>query len=127
VRSFYRKLLKSVEDPVFHDGWWSLCDREGWPDNPSFQNIVAWSWVKGNERRLVIVNLSDRAAQARVHVPWDDLQFETWVLNDALSGVRYDREGAEMHSPGLYVDLGPWRFHLFECRRSRQHILANAA
>jgi hypothetical protein len=127
LQVFYRRLLKSVDSPIFRSGRWSLCERTGWPDNPSYQNIVAWTWAKDDQRRLVIVNLSDRAAQAQVHVPWDGVQFATWVLSDAFSGARYDREGAEIHRHGLYVDLGPWRFHLFECCRSRQRILTNAA
>lgn len=127
LRAFYRRLLKSVDNPIFRSGRWSLCERTGWPDNPSYQNIVAWTWAKDDQRRLVIVNLSDRPAQARVHVPWDGVESETWVLNDAFSGATYDREGVEIHSQGLYVDLDPWRFHLFECCRSRQGTLAIAA
>ena len=74
-----------------------------------------------------MVNLSDRVSQARVHVPWNDVHGETWVLNDALSGATYDREGDEIESQGLYVELAPWNCHLFECRRKQQAVMANAA
>jgi hypothetical protein len=30
-----------------------------------------------------------------------------------LSGAAYERDGAEMRDPGLYVGLPPWGFHLF--------------
>ncbi|HTF70654.1 MAG TPA: hypothetical protein VK638_49095, partial [Edaphobacter sp.] len=113
------KLLEAIDNPVFRDGQWSLCERTGWPDNASFQNLVAWSWVKGDDRRLIMINLSDRAVQARVQVPWRDERGETWRLSDVLSGATYDREGDEMLSPGLYVELTPWNCSFFQCGRLR--------
>ena len=97
---------------------WRLCERSGWPDNQSCQNILAWCWVKEDERYLIVVNFSDGTAQARVHVPWDELRGKTWRLNDVLSGEIYDRSGDEMRDAGLYVDLGPWQYHLFQLRAS---------
>jgi hypothetical protein len=127
LRSFYRKLLKAIDNPIFHDGRWTLCEPTGWPDNQSFKNLVAWNWAKDGQRCLVMVNLSDNHVQARVHVPWDDMRGDTWLLTDALSGATYDREGDELQSLGLYVELGPWNSHLLQCRRNRQELLASAA
>jgi hypothetical protein len=116
--SFYTKLLEAVNHPVFHDGQWTLCNRTGWPDNTSFQNLLAWSWVLEDEHYLVVVNLSDISVQARVQVPWPDASGTTWHLIDPLSNVFYERGGDEMASPGLYVELAPWKFHVFQCLRS---------
>jgi glycosidase len=110
---FYNWLLDAIDAPVFRDGQWGLCGCAGWPDNPSYQNLVAWTWVKDNDRHLIVVNLSDSAAQARVQVPWEELRGKTWRLVDGLSGETYDRNGDEMRDPGLYVDLKPWNYHLF--------------
>ena len=60
------------------------------------------------------MNYSGEAAQAFVHVPWDELRGRTWLLNDILRGESYDREGDEMRDAGLYVDLGPWNYHFFQ-------------
>jgi hypothetical protein len=60
------------------------------------------------------VNFPDGNAQARVHAPWDELRGKTRRLNDLLSGEIYDRSGDEMRDSGLYVDLGPWKCHLFQ-------------
>lgn len=117
LQTFYNKLLEAIDSPVFRNGHWSLCERAGWPDNSSFQNLVAWNWVKGNDRRLIVVNLSDSSVQARVQVPWRDERGETWRLSDTLSGAAYDREGDEMRSPGLYVELAPWGYSFFQCER----------
>src|SRR4029077_3007947 len=113
LQAFYKKLLDAIDAPVFRDGQWALCNRTGWPDNPSYQNVVAWGWFKDNDRYLIIVNLSDTAAQARVQMSWDELRGKTWRLVDALSDATYDRNGDEIRDPGLYVDLRPWNCYFF--------------
>ena len=115
---FYAKLLDAVNRPVFRDGQWSLCERTGWPDNPSFQNLLAWIWLKDDDRYLIVVNLSDYASQALVKVSCPDFRGGSWYLKDTLSGDTYERNGDQLLSPGLYVELGPWNYHFFECRRS---------
>lgn len=97
-----------------------MCKRTGWPDNPSFQNLVAWSRQKGDERCLIIVNLSDSPAQARLQVPWAGQTGVTRSLVDVLSGEAFDRQGDEMFSPGLYVELGPWNYYFLQCLHSNK-------
>ncbi len=113
LQAFYKKLLDAIDAPVFREGQWELCQCTGWPDNPSYQNLVAWGWVKDNDRYLIIVDLSDTAAQARVQMSWDELRGKTWRLVDALSDATYDRNGDEIRDPGLYVDLRPWNCYFF--------------
>jgi len=117
LQSFYATLLDAIDHPVFRDGQWTLCGRTGWPDNSSFQNLMAWAWVKDDDRYLIIVNFSDNAVQARVQVPWRDLSQQNWRLTDTLSGAMYDRNGDEMLDPGLYVEVGPWKSSFFQCGR----------
>jgi hypothetical protein len=123
LKAFYDKLLTAINAPIFRDGEWKLCERSGWPDNASFQNLVAWSWVKDKDRCLIVVNLSDTAVQARVHVPWEEMRGATWRLFDALSYASYDRDGDEMLSLGLYVELGPWACQLFQCSRTYGEVM----
>jgi hypothetical protein len=73
--------------------------------------LVAWSWVKDADKRLIVVNLSDQSAQAQVCVRWEDVRGATVHLVDALSDASYDRAGCDLLSPGLYVELGPWACH----------------
>lgn len=72
---------------------------------------MAWNWSSDADRLLIVVNLSDAAAQAQVKVPWTDLKGRQWCLTDLLSGTAYERHGDEMLSLGLYVDLQPWNYH----------------
>lgn len=111
LHDFYTKLLRAINVPIFRDGDWSLCERTGWPDNTSFENVVAWRWQRNAEVYLIVVNLSDSPAQAQVRVPWNQLQGTQWSLTDLLSDAIYDGHGGEMFSPGLYVDLRPWNCH----------------
>ena len=109
LQAFYRKLLAAVKEAGLREGEWQLCERSGWPDNRSYVNLVAWCWSQGEMRYLVVVNLSEYQSQAQVHFPWGDLAGRTWQLTDVLSGTVFERNGDEMSSRGLYVDLPAWR------------------
>jgi hypothetical protein len=100
LRAFYGRLLRAVAESGLRDGDWRLCDCTGWPDNDSHRRLVAWCWAE----ELVVVNLSDAPAQARVHVPWNG----SGVFADRLSGARFERE---LGGDGLYVALDPWGAH----------------
>ena len=52
-------------------------------------------------------------AQGRVQLGWTDLSSRRWQFTDLLDPVSFEREGEELADPGLFVDLEPWRFHLF--------------
>jgi glycosidase len=112
-QAFYRKLLDAINASAFRDGQWALCNCSGWPDNTSFQRLGVWSWSKDDDRRLIVINLSDGAVQARVHVPWDDVRGKTWRLDDALSDASYERDGNDMNNNGLYIELAPWAGQIF--------------
>ena len=71
---------------------------------------MAWGWRLGEERRLIIVNLSEVRSQALVPLPWEDLSGRTWRLTDAFTGEIYARDGLELSQPGLCIDLQGWRF-----------------
>jgi hypothetical protein len=114
LQDFYTKLLKAVSAKVFRNGQWSLCERTGWPDNRSFENLIASCWTGEKERYLVVVNLSATSSQATVKVPWQDLQGRKCQLTDTLSSEVYDRDGNDMQNSGLFVDLKPWAVHFFE-------------
>jgi glycosidase len=114
LQDFYRRLLRAVDTDAFREGEWRLCEREGWPDNQSHLNLVAWCRRHDEERYLIVVNLSGQHSQGMVRVPWNEVGGRLWRLTDALSGEDYERDGSQMLSPGLYVDLSPWRCHFLK-------------
>ena len=58
-------------------------------------------------RHLVVVNLADAPAQARVRLPWDDLAGRRWTLTDRLAGAALRARGDELADEGLYVGARP--------------------
>ena len=129
LQMFYGKLLKAIDNRVFRNGEWRLAECTGWPDNLSFQNLVAWSWSAGSEEYLIVVNLSDRPAQARVSVGWAGFGSGPWLFSDMLSGAKYEREGDELARSGIYVDLEARGYHFFRCvrKKSGQPLAAGQA
>ncbi len=113
LHSFYKNLLGTVRESDMRKGEWKLCESCGWPGNTNCQNLLAWCWNKSKKRHLVVINFSDRPAQSKVKVPWDNLRGKNWKLSDLFSGTTYDRSGDEIQNEGLYVDLPAWGFHLF--------------
>ncbi len=114
LQAFYRGLVKVIRGPAFKNGEWSLCERSGWPENPGYVHLVAWCWRQGEEKYLVVINLSHTKCQGRILLPWIDLKGRTCLLVDVMSGERYERDGDEMVDQGLYVDLEAWRFHFLQ-------------
>jgi hypothetical protein len=113
LQTFYKNLLRVIRRPVFREGEWRLCERSGWPDNRSYLDLIAWCWKREGDRSLVIVNLSGSSAQARVQIPWTELSGRKCRVFDEFTREAFDRDGGEMQSPGLFVDLPPWGVHFF--------------
>jgi hypothetical protein len=111
LEAFYERLLRAVAESDLRHGDWRLCETSGWPDNDSHRRLVAWCWATEAARHVIVVNLSDSPAQARVRLPWDDLAGREWELADRLDDRRFERGGDELASEGLYVDLPPWGSH----------------
>ena len=113
LQKFYITLLAAVAQPVFKEGAWRLLECHGWPDNRSYLNLTAWTWQLGEERRLIIVNLSGHRSQALIPLPWEDLPGRAWRLTEAFTREIYERDGLELCQPGLFVNLEGWGFHFF--------------
>jgi hypothetical protein len=113
LQEFYARLLAATAGDLFRNGHWRLCDREGWPDNQSYLNIITSCWESGDERYLVAVNYSSTPSQAVIRAPWEDLRGKSWRLTDVLSMESYERSGDQWADSGLFVSLAPWRWHFF--------------
>jgi len=119
LANWYRALVAAVAGHRVRAGAWRLLEATGWPDNFSCRNLCAWCWAgDGGGRHLVVVNLSRQSAQARIRLDWPEVHRRSWRLTDILSQNVFDRDGSELAGPGLFVDLGPWQFHLLTLERS---------
>jgi Alpha amylase, catalytic domain len=117
LATWYRGLLVTVAEHRVRRGPWRLLEATGWPDNQSCRNLLVWSWGSDDgERHVIVVNLAPEQAQGHIPLPWPGLPGRNWYLTDLLAERVFERGGAELASPGLYVDLGPWQFHLLSVR-----------
>jgi hypothetical protein len=109
--SFYLQLFGALKTGDFMQGDWQLCERSGWPDNASCNNLVAWTWSTENSRCLIAVNLSETQSQGKIKIPWPGLKDRLWRLDDVFQSTSYERNGSDLEKEGLYIDLPAWGFH----------------
>jgi glycosidase len=116
LAQFYDRLLAVLRDPVVRDGDWQLLDcRPAWEGNWTVDGFVACSWSGADgEKRLVAVNYSEHRSQCYVAIPWTASTEGVWQLLDRMGPAIFDRNGADLTSRGLYLDMPAWAFHIFE-------------
>jgi glycosidase len=116
LAEFYRRLLDVLRRPVVRQGQWQLLECvPAWDGNNSFDAFIAFAWLEaGGSRLLVAVNYANHASQCFVRLPFTDLGGRQWHLRDLLGDGIYERDGNELKSRGLYLDILPWQAHVFE-------------
>jgi len=114
LKNFYRFLTNLRRQDVLKYGTWQLLPPfQTWPDNTSGENLFAWSWRLGEERLMVVVNYSPWAAQGRLTLEIEAKEDKILHLYDVAANYVYPRRVSELNSPGLFVDLPPWGYHVF--------------
>ncbi len=113
LEAFYFRLMKEINQDIILKGQWRLCDRIGLPGDNSHLNILAWCWTLNESRCLFILNYSGSDAQARIQIPWEDMDKRNWRCIDSMTGESFERNGKELLKDGYNVSLRPWEFHLY--------------
>jgi hypothetical protein len=118
IEDFYEHLLACLRRPDVRDGDWSLMEcTPAWDGNWTWDCFICFVWRRMDRTSLVIaVNYAGNQSQCYVRLPFDDLCGKTLQLNDLLSPAEYTREGDELRSKGLYLDLPAWGYNVFELR-----------
>lgn len=116
---FYDRLLAVLADPVLRAGHWQLLDTSpAWEGNPTDDAyvVVGWSDEEGAPLRwLVAVNLGDEQAQCRVGMGGLLPEAEVVHLTDRMhAGTAYDRDVTDTAAHGLFLDLPPRGYNVFE-------------
>jgi hypothetical protein len=118
VQSFYRRLLPCLRRPEVHDGVWRLWQcRPAWEGNATWENMIVFSWTAGERRLLVAVNYAPVAGQCYVTLDLPGLAGATFALRDLTGEAQYERRGDGLGTSGLYLDMPPWGYHVFEMAR----------
>jgi hypothetical protein len=63
---------------------------------------------------LIAVNYAGHQSQCYVRLPFPDLAGHTVRLKDLMGSASYDRDGSDLGARGLYLDLPPWGYHVFD-------------
>ncbi len=116
LQDFYRRLLECLKRPEVREGSWQLLEcRPAWDGNPTWERFLSFSWeYQGGRKLLVIVNYGATQGQCYVRLPVAGLRGRRVILHDLMSPARYERDGDELISRGLYLDMPAWGYHVFE-------------
>jgi hypothetical protein len=113
--AFYDGLLAVLRLSQLRHGRWRLLEcLPAWEGNWTMDEFLAFAWEEPDgDPLLVTVNYASHQSQCYVRLPFPDLDGRTVRLSDLLGPARYDRDGSELATRGLYLDLPPWGYHLF--------------
>jgi hypothetical protein len=116
VQRFYDRLLSVLSSATVRDGQWQLLECAPASDgNSTNDGFLAFAWHGAEaERRFVTVNYAPTQGQCYVRLPFEDLAGRKVRLKDLMSAASYDRDGRELGSRGLFLDLPPWGYHVFD-------------
>jgi len=116
LRGFYEGLLGILRQPALREGQWRLLECvPAWDGNWTSDCFLGWSWHGPDGQRLLIaVNYAGNQSQCYVRPALQGLTGRAVRLKDLTGGASYDRDGGDLESRGLYVDLPPWGYHVFD-------------
>jgi hypothetical protein len=116
LHEYHARLLAVIRQSIVREGQWRLLEcMPAWEGNWTWECFVAWSWSgEGGQRRVMVVNYAGNQSQCYVRLPFPELGGHAVRFTDLTGPARYDRAGSDLVSQGLYVDLPPWGYHVFE-------------
>ena len=114
LQRFYERLLAALGDTTLRDGGWRLVECvPAWDGNWTADCYLAWIWTgQSGERRLVAVNYAGNQSQCYVRLPAPGPGVVKF--RDVMGELAFDRDGRDLDARGLYLDMPPWGYHVFE-------------
>jgi len=118
LQQFYSRLLPALGRASVRDGHWELLQCvPAWDGNWTWDGFVAFAWRgAAGEQLVVAVNYAGNQGQCYVRLPFPNLAGSTLRFSDLMGEARYDRDGNDLASRGLFLDLPPWGYHVFEVK-----------
>ena len=118
LEAFYNRLLAVLRGRALREGKWQLLEcARAWEGNWTSDGFVVFAWTgPRGERFLVTVNYAANQGQCYVRLPFEDVRGRSVRLEDLMGASRYDRHGDDLTSLGLYLDLAPWAYHVFDIK-----------
>lgn len=115
LERFYRRLLREVSRPHYHDGQWRMIEPEPiHPADYTHNNLLVYAWTSAGDARLVVVNLSGEWARANIRLDeWLPRENGKWLLYDILSESYTKHSGDALLERGLQLETPPYGAHIF--------------
>jgi glycosidase len=115
LEEFYNRLLTVLRQPAVRDGSWQLLERlPAWEGNWTTECFVACCWNGMDGRKYVIaVNYADHQSQCFLAIPWPELAGHQWLLVDQMTPAQFKRNGNDLLTHGLFLDMPAWSYHVF--------------
>ena len=122
VAALYAALLPAFKQSAVGRGEYEMpVPSRAWADNPTSQCIILIQWQrlgKQDDFDLVAVNLAPHRAQCWGRLTARGLSGGQWILSDRLGAERWERDGTELATKGLYLDLEARGARLFAAQRA---------
>jgi hypothetical protein len=114
VQQFYERLLAVLRDTTVRDGAWRLLECvPAWDGNWTWDCCLAWMWTgQSGNQRLVAINYAGNQSQCYVRLPAPGAGVVRF--RDMMGALAFDRNGHDLESRGLFLDMAPWGHHVFE-------------
>ncbi len=116
LRDFYSRLLKVVNRCEVRKGEWRLLScTPAWEGNWTSDCFICFAWLEHKRSPfLVAVNYAPNQSQCYVPLPFEELRGRNTRLQDLMGTALYERDGSQLVSRGLYLDMSPWGYHVFQ-------------
>jgi hypothetical protein len=114
IQAFYDRLLTCLKRTELRDGDWQLLEcKPAWDGNPTWSSYVSFLWKGPNDQVLLgVVNLGATQGQCRIELPFE--AGKKVGLFDLMGPSYYERDGRELATNGLFIDLSQWGYNLFQ-------------
>lgn len=113
IQALYTRLLAITRDSVFHSGAWRLLSVDTQGDGTA-ADLIVYDWQNEKTWNLVAVNPSGVTAQGRIRLGDRADAARNYLCHDALNHADYERTGAELRDPGLFVRISPFDAQIFD-------------
>jgi glycosidase len=113
MNQIYYTLLRITNNEIFKFGSWKLLDtKPAWEGSKTNNNFLVWLITYNSRNRLVVVNYSREVSQCRIDIDVSGYPAK-FKLKDLLNSKTFYRKTEEVSSQGLFIELGPYKSHIF--------------
>ena len=115
LREFYSRLLACLRHGSTQGNWQLLECAAAWAGNWTSDCFVCYALYGGDSSPLIVaINYAPNQSQCYLQIPFTEIEGKTLKLRDLMGQAVYDRRGDEISARGMYLDLPPWGYHVFE-------------